>query len=54
MRRKLRDLDELERMAEIERNVLRAPTQKDIQRLERKILGRTWGKPRKPMEGWPK
>lgn len=54
MRRKLRDLDEVERMAEIERNVVRAPTQNDIRKQERKMLGRLWGKPRRKMEGWPK
>jgi hypothetical protein len=54
MRRKLRDLEEVERMAEIERTELRAPTQSDIRKLELKKLGRTWGKPRKRMEGWPK
>ena len=53
-RRKPRDLDELEDQAEIRRNVLRAPTREDVERLERRILGRTWGKPRKKMEGWPK
>ena len=53
-RRKPRNLDELEEMAEIRRTTPRAPTQKDVEHLERKILGRTWGKPRRKLEGWPK
>lgn len=49
-----KDDDELERAAGIERNVMRAPTQRMIREMERKILGPSWGKKRRKMEGWPK
>ena len=49
-----RDLDELERVAGIQRTEPRAPTLRDAERLERKLLGRSWGRKRKKMEGWPK
>ena len=53
MRRKPR-LDELEQVTGIERSVPRSATRADASKLERKILGRSWGRPRKKMEGWPK
>jgi hypothetical protein len=54
VRRRKLTLEELEREAQIERTVPRSPTQRDIEKMERKILGRDWGKPRRKMEGWPK
>jgi hypothetical protein len=49
-RRKLR-WDELERAAEIERSVPPSRTPADISKLERKILGPSWGRKRRPYKG---
>jgi len=48
-----RNDDELERAANIERNVARSVSPEKIRETERRILGRSWGKKRRKMEGWP-
>jgi len=42
---------ELEQAASIERNVVRAPTLRDIEVLERKKLGPSWGRKRRRFYG---
>jgi hypothetical protein len=49
-----RDNEELEREARIQRTVPSSPTQADIPKLERKILGPLWGQRRRKLRGWPK
>jgi hypothetical protein len=51
VRRKLKTADELEVAARIERNQPRAYTRNDIKELERKALGRFWGRPRHKFYG---
>ena len=54
MRQKPRDMQELERQAKIKRTEEPRPTQSMIRKMERKMLGRGWGRKREKMEGWPK
>jgi len=49
-----RDDEELEVEVRISRNVPLAPTRRDIDYLERKKLGPSWGKPRRKLRGWPR
>ena len=49
-----RTVEELERLANIERTEERKRTLNDIEYLERKMLGPLWGKKRRKMEGPPR
>lgn len=50
-RRKLRDLNEVEREANIQRTEEAAWTTRDRDRLERKMLGPLWGRKRRKFTG---
>lgn len=48
-----RDDAELEQTARLERTERVARTRDDIDKLERERLGPSWGRRRRPMQGWP-
>ena len=54
MRFRPRNDAELEAQAEIKRTEEPRPSLSAIRQIERKILGRDWGKPRRKMTGWPR
>jgi hypothetical protein len=50
-RRRLRNAEELEQAAGIERTVPPSHTQRDVEILTRKVLGPLWGRKRRKYEG---
>ena len=48
-----RDWGELERFVKATRTEPSAPTRDDVRKKEREHL-KSWGRPRRKMEGWPK